>query len=493
MKLRHLLLVVLAGLAGALSAFAAAPPIAIVQKDAAGVSFIPLVEYESITLTVASPSGEVWRNEFARGRTIRFTPAIAGGLDGSYGWQLVASPRLTDEAKGILRAARETGDMSAVERMRADGKLPRHEMVQSGDFGVLAGLVLPDQEEPDANAAVDAPPRAAAPSQSAGSPSKGLEPNDMVIADDLIVQSSLCAGLDCVDAESFGFTTIRMKENNTRIEFQDTSTGTFPTHDWWLVANDSASGAAERFYIQDLTSSTTPFSLAGSSPNNSIFVDGSGRVGFKTSTPVLELHTSDTDSPALRLEQNNAGGFTAQTWDIAGNEANFFVRDVTGGSLLPFKIIPGAPTNSLRIESSGNVTMGADLTLAGVLHQGSSRAIKTSFSLVDGRALLERLTAMPISTWSYLKDSAGTVHLGPTAEDFHAAFGLGPDDAHIAPSDAAGIALAAAQQLACEIDARQGEIARLERENAALAERLARVEAALAALVAPPGDRSAGR
>ncbi len=35
------------------------------------------------------------------------------------------------------------------------------------------------------------------------------------------------------------------------------------------------------------------------------------------------------DTPAWRLEQTAAGGFTAQTWDVAGNEANFFVRDVT--------------------------------------------------------------------------------------------------------------------------------------------------------------------
>jgi hypothetical protein len=58
------------------------------------------------------------------------------------------------------------------------------------------------------------------------------------------------------------------------------------------------------------------------------------------------------------LEQTNAGGFTAQTWDIAGNEANFFVRDVTGGSRLPLRIRPGAPTSSVDISSIGNVGVG---------------------------------------------------------------------------------------------------------------------------------------
>ncbi|MCP4639496.1 MAG: tail fiber domain-containing protein, partial [bacterium] len=50
--------------------------------------------------------------------------------------------------------------------------------------------------------------------------------------------------------------------------------------------------------------------------------------------------------------------FSAQTWDVAGNEANFFVRDVTGGSRLSFKIKPGAPDNSLYIAADGDIGLG---------------------------------------------------------------------------------------------------------------------------------------
>src|ERR1700682_283443 len=82
----------------------------------------------------------------------------------------------------------------------------------------------------------------------------GKAVSDFVIADDLIVQGSACVGLDCVNNESFGFDTLRLKENNTRIKFEDTSTSTgFPTHDWQLTANDSASGGAEKFSIADIT------------------------------------------------------------------------------------------------------------------------------------------------------------------------------------------------------------------------------------------------
>lgn len=61
----------------------------------------------------------------------------------------------------------------------------------------------------------------------------------MAFAQNLIVDGSLCVGLDCLANESFGFDTIRMKENNLRLQFLDTSTAAaFPSADWRLIAND---------------------------------------------------------------------------------------------------------------------------------------------------------------------------------------------------------------------------------------------------------------
>src|ERR1700755_1483411 len=103
---------------------------------------------------------------------------------------------------------------------------------------------------------------------------------DQVIPDDLIVQGSACVGLDCVDGESFGFDTIRLKENNTRIKFDDTSTSPgFPNNDWQLTANDSASGGLNKFSIENITAATIPFTVVGAAPSNSLFVDEFGRVG----------------------------------------------------------------------------------------------------------------------------------------------------------------------------------------------------------------------
>lgn len=204
---------------------------------------------------------------------------------------------------------------------------------------------------------------------------------DQVIPDDLIVQGSACVGLDCVNNESFGFDTLRLKENNTRITFFDTSVlSGFPANHWTITANDSASGGASYLAFDDVTSGRQPFRVTAGAPAAALFVASTGRVGLRTSAPALDLHINTGNTPAHRLEQNASGGFTAQTWDIAANEANFFVRDVTGGSRLPFRIRPGAPTSSIDINASGNVGIGTASPSQKLHIDGGSSAILARIS-----------------------------------------------------------------------------------------------------------------
>ena len=81
-------------------------------------------------------------------------------------------------------------------------------------------------------------------------------------------------------------------------------------------------------------------------------------MGFGTSTPLTDIHIQSGNTPTVRLEQDGTSGFSAQTWDVAGNEAGFFIRDTTNGSKLSFRILPSAPQNSLVIEGSGDVGFG---------------------------------------------------------------------------------------------------------------------------------------
>jgi hypothetical protein len=88
----------------------------------------------------------------------------------------------------------------------------------------------------------------------------------------------------------------------------------------------------------------------------------------------------------------------------------------------------------------------------------SDRALKANFTQIDPQAILDAVAAMPISAWNYTAEGEAVKHLGPTAQDFRAAFGLGQDDKSISTVDTAGVALAAIQALKQDNDAKQAEI-----------------------------------
>ena len=383
--------------------------------------------HAAVTLSVSTPDGQVISKEFAVGNAPEFRLLDAAGErlpDGQYIYELRLTPIISKEIKEQLKAAREKGNSDEVQRdLKKRGLLPSRTQVQSGSFAVLNGVViLPGATEggKPGRAMVDQPVRpvapAPAPLASNRRPAFKLQLHhapflfDQVIADDLIVQGSICAGLDCVVNENFGFDTIRLKENNDRIQFDDTSTSAgFPTNNWQIRANSSASGGASFLAFVDQGSTgnsetgTIIFEVDAGAPANSLKVSSAGNVGFGTATPVLDLHNNTTDTPAIRLEQNNTGGFTAQTWDIAGNEANFFVRDVTGGSRLPFRIRPGAPTSSIDVAANGNVGVGTASPRARV----DLKQIDDSFI---GSLHLRRSTTN--DTWAIASGSDNNLYFG---------------------------------------------------------------------------------
>lgn len=533
---------------------AAAAEAAVVDVSSDAIAVRPLIEADGVRVSVSTPSGMVLTRSFGRNESVVLPLIGADGAalgDGSYTYELRFVRRVDAATQARLNAQRAAEDGGTAPFAR----LP--ELVQSGSFRVLGGTVVVGGSEAH-RAVAEVPTRASRP---ATPDTPGPSPDDQVIPDDLIVQGSVCVGLDCVNNESFGFDTIRMKENNTRIKFEDTSAAGFPSDDWQLTANDSAGGGLNKFSIENITAATVPFTVVGSAPTNSVFVDSSGRLGLRTATPVLDLHVNTSNTPAMRLEQNSSGGFTAQTWDVAGNEANFFVRDVTGGSRLPFRIRPGAPTSSVDINATGNVGVGTasptaslhvarsdgsakvivqetsgttqarnmlnvinngastfrfdntavgnnwgfgstganaffisnsvsgvlnmtlttagNMTISGTLTQNSDRTTKDGIAEVDAHDVLAKVSELPISTWHYKSDDSNVKHLGPMAQDFAAAFGLGQDDRHIAPVDMGGVALAAIKALNQVVQAKDAQLEALQKQNAELAARLAAIENAL--------------
>src|SRR5215213_9800387 len=346
---------------------------ATISSGSSSVKFDISAANAGITLTVIGPDDLGYTREFKSGTSPEFNLVNSRGErlpDGQYTYELRLNPIISSDTKEALKAAREKGNGREVQlELRKKGAIPPAQ-VQSGTFLISGGsVVLPGATEGQERAMVQphAAPVVNAPASTGRTNYKVVRHHprfmvfDQVIPDDLIVQGSICAGIDCVNNENFGFDTIRLKENNTRIQFDDTSASAgFPTNNWQIRANDSGGGSSflgsvDQGATGNSETGTIVFAVDAGASANSLRVASNSKVGLRTAAPVLDIHANTTDTPAIRLEQNNSGGFTAQTWDIGANEANFFVRDITSGSRLPFRIRPGAPTSSIDISASGNV------------------------------------------------------------------------------------------------------------------------------------------
>jgi hypothetical protein len=500
--------------------------IAVMTVSETRIEWHPQMAHDGLTLTIGGPGGLTLQKEVEVGGIPAFEPVNADGEpfpDGTYTYELRVGAVVDPGTQAALTAAREASDSAAVvAQLQQEGKLPRFVPVQSGHFTIHDGSIVTDEGgELDSIQGLDAP-------------------MDVPHYDDVIITGSLCVGFDCAVGESFGFDTTILKEHNLRIYFNDTSyTASYPTNNWRITVNDSTNGGASYFAVDDVDDGTTPFKIEAGAPSNSLYVEDYGRVGFGTSTPVVELHVKDSDTPTLRLEQDSSGGWTAQTWDVAGNESNFFIRDATNGSKLPFRIQPNAPSSSLNIKSDGKVGIGTwspaysmelettgedavfaaertngataklvageatvqlgsvtnhdleflvsdsvvmqldgngNLTVAGAVYESSDLNAKENLRDIDGRDVLARLAGVPVTTWNYKADDDALRHMGPMAQDFYAAFGLGSDETHIAPLDANGVALVAAQELHRIVQDQDDQIAELKQENADLEARLRALE-----------------
>jgi hypothetical protein len=94
----------------------------------------------------------------------------------------------------------------------------------------------------------------------------------------------------------------------------------------------------------------------------------------------------------------------------------------------------------------------------------SDRNLKENFAPVDSQDILARINKLPISTWNYKFDDTAVRHLGPMAQDFAAAFGMGKDDRHINSIDEGGVSLAAIQALYQLVQKQSKEIEALQQQ-----------------------------
>lgn len=238
-----------------------------------------------------------------------------------------------------------------------------------------------------------------------------------------------------------------------------------------------------------------------------------GKIGYQTFTPgALDIVGAGTNAISRRIKFwaeagatfNGTGtnplvvvantvdepaslSFTApfSTWRIGQNKP----PDAPGAFDSFFIYQQSVATTRLLITDSGRVGLGTNspthplhlangayCTAAGVWTSVCDRNAKENFTPVHGREILAKVAALPITEWKYKVETNGVRHLGPTAQDFHAAFGLGQSDKTIGAVDADGVTLAAIQGLNALLNEQREEIRALRAHNREMERRLKLLE-----------------
>jgi hypothetical protein len=234
-----------------------------------------------------------------------------------------------------------------------------------------------------------------------------------------------------------------------------------------------------------------------------------GDVGIGVPYPEADLHLYSESNPTiLRIQSGGTPGrgrvefWSNPTDDInewrpgyieSTDSGNFtgvmrFVVNGTGnkaGSLETMRLVNGKvgirtiPTYELDVNGnayvSGQIISGTAM-FAPAFNTTSDRDVKENFESIDPREMLEKVVDLPLSRWNF-KNDPNVEHIGPMAQDFHAAFATGTDDKHIATVDADGVALAAIQGLNAKLEEKDHKINELEDRLAALEEMIGRLPA----------------
>jgi hypothetical protein len=139
----------------------------------------------------------------------------------------------------------------------------------------------------------------------------------------------------------------------------------------------------------------------------------------------------------------------------------------------------------IKLYTSQNLSSGVEVAAGGGSWSSiSDRNRKENFLGVDGEYVLDRLRMVPVTSWNYRTQARSIRHLGPMAQDFSAAFGLGESNLLINTVDIDGINLAGVQAVAARTDVLRGQVQTLTDENAALRGRVSDLEARLQRLEA---------
>jgi len=272
----------------------------------------------------------------------------------------------------------------------------------------------------------------------------------------------------------------------------------------WDAANIGSYSVAIGQDVRASGDNSTAFGLRSVAAQVSSFAAGEDNTASGAASVALGYHAhtnarqgSFVFSDRSSVDSLRAGVNHSANWRVSGGFRIFTSSNLTTG----VTIQSGAVTSNwcsqtfAIISTSTCAYMGTD----GNWYNPSDVHRKHLFAGVSGEDVLLRLRALPVQSWSYRTDPDHVRHLGPTAQDFRAAFGLGRDSVTITAIDEGGVALSAIKALDARslvqartleeqgraLAAQRQTIDAQGREIADLRARLERIEAALAAQPKP--------
>jgi hypothetical protein len=259
----------------------------------------------------------------------------------------------------------------------------------------------------------------------------------------------------------------------------------------WDAANIGDYSVAIGQDVRASASNAVAFGLRSTAAQQSSFAVGEDNTASGAASVAMGYHAhtnarqgSFVFSDRSSVDTLRAGVNHSANWRVSGGFRIFTASNLSTG----VTIQSGASVSNWGQASAViSTSTGAMLTTGGVWQNASDVNRKHLFATVSGEDVLMRLRALPINTWTYKVESDEVRHMGPTSQDFRAAFGLGTDERSIGTVDADGVALVAAQALEARttsqdarIQALEARNAELERQNAEMRARLERIEAMLA-------------
>lgn len=195
---------------------------------------------------------------------------------------------------------------------------------------------------------------------------------------------------------------------------------------------------------------------------------------------VNELGASGGVMPLFEIRKDGITQFRINNlqygaWDFKVTAGGFVINRVDGSGTQfqmtsSSRFLVGVGGSQMRSEPNGDLHVAADLhvggtvNIAGTCDENSDRDAKENFAAVDPRAVLAKVVELPLSTWNFKGKPTSVRHIGPMAQDFHAAFGFGSSDRSISTTDRGGVALAAIQGLHQQLQEKSREVDELRRE-----------------------------